>query len=84
VPPMAIHTHCPICGHRFRRPLTDAEFRFDFRIHEETSEKHKRFIREKASRASGFPGRFGLYRSGSPQAGQTPSQESNGPLNIRT
>lgn len=41
-----VHRHCPTCGHTFRRPLTDAEFRNDLRIHELTSEKHKRIVNE--------------------------------------
>jgi hypothetical protein len=42
IPVGAIHIGCPICDHRFDRPLTEAEFRNDFRIHELTSQKHKR------------------------------------------
>jgi hypothetical protein len=46
IPVGAVHTSCPKCGHTFRRPLTDAEFRNDIRIHEENSEKHKRIVNE--------------------------------------
>jgi hypothetical protein len=44
IPKGAVHRACPTCGHNFRRPLTDAEFRNDIRIHELTSEKHKRIV----------------------------------------
>jgi hypothetical protein len=44
IPVGAVHPCCPKCGHSFKRPLTDAEFRNDLRIHEETSEKHKRIV----------------------------------------
>jgi hypothetical protein len=45
IPVGAVHTSCPKCGHTFRRPLTDAGFRTDIRIHEENSEKHKRIMK---------------------------------------
>jgi hypothetical protein len=44
IPAGGTHTGCPVCGHKFRRPLTDAEYRGDIRIHELTSEKHKRKV----------------------------------------
>jgi hypothetical protein len=44
IPVGAVHRSCPKCGHTFRRPLTDAELRNDLRIHELTSEKHKRVV----------------------------------------
>ena len=47
IPIGAVHRSCPTCGHTFRRPLTDGEFRNDLRIHEETSEKHKRIISQR-------------------------------------
>jgi hypothetical protein len=51
-PADAVHRGCPKCGHKFRRPLTDAEFRNDIRIHEETNEKHKRIVKGVYSPAS--------------------------------
>jgi hypothetical protein len=47
IPVGAVHRSCPMCGHNFRRPLTEAEFRNDFSIHVETSEKHKRITVER-------------------------------------
>jgi hypothetical protein len=50
----AVHRGCPKCGHTFRRPLTDAELRNDLRIHELTSEKHKRIVSKNAPAATSF------------------------------
>jgi hypothetical protein len=45
IPAGAVHTSYPKCGRKFRRPLTDAEFRTDIRIHEENSVKYKRIMK---------------------------------------
>jgi hypothetical protein len=49
IPAGATHTGCPVCGHKFDRPLTDAEYRNDIRIHELTSKKHERKLAEHTS-----------------------------------
>jgi hypothetical protein len=43
IPVGATHCSCPVCGHKFDRPLTDAEYRNDLPIHG-LSEKHKRRV----------------------------------------
>jgi hypothetical protein len=46
IPVGTVHRSCPKCGHKFRRPLTDAEMKNDLPIHEITSMKHKRIVNE--------------------------------------